>query len=69
MAIKPLTSAEIKGKKVLVRFDFNVPLDKKDSTKITDTTRIDAALPTLLKSKLPEPKFILIEFFICPLLL
>lgn len=47
MAIKPLTSAEIKGKKVLVRFDFNVPLDKNDPNKITDTTRIDAALPTL----------------------
>jgi phosphoglycerate kinase len=47
MALKPLSTAEIKGKKVLIRFDFNVPLDKKDSSKITDTTRIDAALPTL----------------------
>lgn len=47
MAIKSLTQAEIKGKKILVRLDFNVPLDKKDPTKITDTTRIDAALPTL----------------------
>lgn len=47
MAIKSLTQAEIKGKKVLVRFDFNVPLDKKDPTKITDTTRIDSALATI----------------------
>lgn len=47
MAIKPLTIATIKGKKVLVRFDFNVPLDKKNPSIITDTTRIDAALPTL----------------------
>ena len=47
MAIKSLAQADIKGKKVLIRFDFNVPLDKKDPTKITDTTRIDAALPTL----------------------
>lgn len=47
MALKPLTQAEVKGKKILIRLDFNVPLDKKDPTKITDTTRIDAALPTL----------------------
>jgi phosphoglycerate kinase len=47
MAIKSIAQAEIKGKKILVRFDFNVPLDKKDPSKISDTTRIDAALPTL----------------------
>ncbi len=47
MAIKFLNQADIKGKKILIRFDFNVPLDKKNPTKITDTTRIDAALPTL----------------------
>lgn len=50
MAIKyidQLSSEELKDKNVIVRFDFNVPLDKKDHTVITDTTRIDASLETI----------------------
>jgi phosphoglycerate kinase len=47
MAIKYIDTAELKGKRVLARFDFNVPFDKKDHTKITDTSRIDLALPTI----------------------
>lgn len=47
MALKFIDQADLKDKKVIARFDFNVPLDKKDSSKITDTTRIDEALPTI----------------------
>jgi phosphoglycerate kinase len=36
-SIEDLTDADLKGKKVLVRCDVNVPLDGK---KITDDTRI-----------------------------
>ncbi len=46
MAIKYIDEMEIEGKKVIARFDFNVPLDK-ETGKITDTTRVDRALPTI----------------------
>ena len=39
---------ELKGKRVLVRCDFNVPLD---GDTITDDGRIKAALPTLTQLK------------------
>ena len=43
---KTVYDADVKGKKVLVRCDFNVPQDKKTG-EITSDKRIVAALPTL----------------------
>lgn len=42
---KTVKDIDVKGKKVLVRCDFNVPYD--ENRKITDNRRIVAALPTI----------------------
>ena len=43
---KTIKDIDIKGKRVLMRADFNVPLNKED-LKIDDDIRIKAALPTI----------------------
>ena len=42
---KIVRDIDLKGKKVFVRCDFNVPMDKEQN--ITDNTRIKAAIPTI----------------------
>ena len=42
---KSVEDIQVTGKRVLVRCDFNVPLD--ENRHITDETRIDGALPTI----------------------
>jgi len=45
MSKKTVKDIDLKDKKVLVRCDFNVPMD--ENKKITDNTRIVAAIPTI----------------------
>jgi phosphoglycerate kinase len=47
MQFKSLQDADLKGKKVIARFDFNVPLSKTEPRTITDGSRIDLAIPTI----------------------
>eukprot|EP00418_Pyrodinium_bahamense_P099647 CAMPEP_0179039338 /NCGR_PEP_ID=MMETSP0796-20121207/15091_1 /TAXON_ID=73915 /ORGANISM="Pyrodinium bahamense, Strain pbaha01" /LENGTH=419 /DNA_ID=CAMNT_0020735671 /DNA_START=74 /DNA_END=1331 /DNA_ORIENTATION=+ len=46
-AKRKIEDVDVAGRRVFIRVDFNVPQDKKDPTVITNTQRIDGALPTI----------------------
>lgn len=56
---KTISEINIKNKKVIVRVDFNVPLD--DDLNITDDTRIKLSLPTIQYLRNNNAKIILIS--------
>ncbi|KAJ0508750.1 Phosphoglycerate kinase, cytosolic [Helianthus annuus] len=75
-SVSSLKEADLKGKRVFVRADLNVPLD--DTFKITDDTRIRAAVPTIkylmsngarviLSSHLGRPKGVTPKYSLKPL--
>uniref|UniRef100_A0A7N0TIJ7 Phosphoglycerate kinase n=1 Tax=Kalanchoe fedtschenkoi TaxID=63787 RepID=A0A7N0TIJ7_KALFE len=75
-SVGDLTAADLKGKRVFVRADLNVPLDGEQN--ITDDTRIRAAVPTIkylinngakviLSSHLGRPKGVTPKYSLAPL--
>lgn len=53
--------SDLEGKRVLVRVDFNVPLDKSTPRRVTDDTRIRAALPTLKELRERGARLVLVS--------
>ncbi len=50
---------DVRGRRVFVRVDFNVPLDEARPPRITDDTRIRAALPTLERLRAAGARLVL----------
>lgn len=62
-SVSTLKEADLKGKRVFVRVDLNVPLD--DNNKITDDTRVRAAVPTIKYLLERGAKVILSSHLVC----
>jgi phosphoglycerate kinase len=59
MKVRTIDQLDLSGKRVLIRVDFNVPLDKAGN--ITDDTRIKAVLPTIRLAREGGAKTILLS--------
>jgi phosphoglycerate kinase len=57
--VRTLDDLDVDGKRVLVRVDFNVPLDANQN--ITDDARIRAALPTLKELREKGARLVLLS--------
>ena len=59
-AFRTLDQADVKGKRVLMRVDLNVPME---NGKVTDATRIERAAPTITELADKGAKVILLSHF------
>lgn len=59
-AFRTLDDADVKGKRVLIRVDINVPME---NGKVTDATRIERVVPTLQELSSKGAKVIMLAHF------